>query len=47
MAAALSEAVKQALQNNFAGMEVQLEVTFNPPWSHERISAEGQLFLNQ
>ncbi|CAN5648572.1 metal-sulfur cluster assembly factor [soil metagenome] len=47
MAAALSEAVKQALQNNFTGMEVQLEVTFNPPWSHERISAEGQLFLNQ
>lgn len=47
MAAALSEAVKRALQKTFTDMDVHLEVTFNPPWSHERISADGQLFLNQ
>lgn len=26
---------------------VQLELTFDPSWSHELISEEGQKFLNQ
>lgn len=47
MAASLSEAVKRALQNTFTDMDVQLEVTFNPPWNYERISVEGQKYLNQ
>jgi len=47
MGESITEAVKRALENTFTGMKVQLELTFNPPWSHERISEEGQNFLNQ
>ena len=43
----ITGAVKRVLENTFTGMEVQLELTFNPPWSHERISEEGQNFLNR
>ncbi len=43
----ISAAVKRALENTFTDMEVQLEITFDPPWSHECISPEGQIFLNQ
>ena len=47
MGESISAAVKRALENTFTDMEVQLEITFDPPWSHERISEEGQIFLNQ
>jgi len=47
MGESITGAVKRVLENTFVGMEVQLELTFNPPWSHERISEEGQKFLNQ
>ena len=43
----ITGAVKRMIENTFSGMEVQLELTFNPPWNHEMISAEGQLFLNK
>ena len=47
MGESISAAVKRALESTFTDMEVQLEITFDPPWSHECISAEGQIFLNQ
>jgi len=47
MGESISAAVKRVLENTFTDMEVQLEITFDPPWSHERISEEGQIFLNQ
>lgn len=47
MGESISAAVKRALENSFTDMEVQLEVTFDPPWNNERISEEGQNFLNQ
>lgn len=47
MGESISAAVRRALENTFTDMEVQLEITFDPPWSHERISQEGQIFLNQ
>jgi len=47
MGESITGAVKRVLENTFVGMEVQLELTFNPLWSHERISEEGQKFLNQ
>src|ERR1035437_621477 len=47
MGESITDAVKRVLENTFTGMEVQLELTFNPPWSHERISEEGQKYLNQ
>lgn len=47
MGESITAAVKRVLENIFTGMEAQLELTFDPPWSHERISEEGQQFLNQ
>ena len=46
MGESITDAVKRVLENTFTGMEVQLELTFDPPWSHERISEEGQKYLN-
>lgn len=47
MGESITDAVKRALENAFPEQEVQLELSFNPPWSYERISEEGQLFLNK
>ena len=47
MGESITGAVKRVLENTFTGMEAQPELTFDPPWSHERISEEGQQFLNQ
>jgi metal-sulfur cluster biosynthetic enzyme len=47
MGESITGAVTRVLENTFTGMQVQLELTFNPPWNHERISEEGQIFLNQ
>ena len=47
MGESTTDAVSRALENTFAGTQVSLELTFDPPWSHEFISAEGQKFLNQ
>ncbi len=47
MGESITGAVKRVMENTFTGMEVQLELTFNPPWKHEMISEEGQLFLNK
>ena len=47
MGESISAAVKRVLENTFTELEVQLEITFDPPWSHKRISEEGQIFLNQ
>lgn len=42
----ITDAVKNVLQDTFAEYEVKVSLTFDPAWSHERISEEGQLFLN-
>jgi metal-sulfur cluster biosynthetic enzyme len=47
MGESITGAVTRILENTFTGMEVQLELTFNPPWSQEMISEEGQKYLNQ
>jgi metal-sulfur cluster biosynthetic enzyme len=47
MGESITGAVKRVLENTFANMEVQLELTFNPPWSNEMISEEGQFILNK
>jgi metal-sulfur cluster biosynthetic enzyme len=39
--------VQEALQTAFPGYEILVHLTFDPPWSHERISEKGQAFLNQ
>jgi metal-sulfur cluster biosynthetic enzyme len=45
MGESIMAAVKRVVENIFANMEVQFELTFNPTWNHELISEAGQLFL--
>lgn len=47
MGESITDAVKQALETVFAGEEVLLELSFDPPWNQERISEEGKQFLNR
>jgi metal-sulfur cluster biosynthetic enzyme len=46
MGEAITSAAKRVLENTFSGMETILELSFEPPWSSERISEEGKTFLN-
>ncbi|NUQ24288.1 MAG: metal-sulfur cluster assembly factor [Saprospiraceae bacterium] len=39
--------VQEALQTTFPDYEILVHLTFDPPWSHERISEKGKAFLNQ
>ncbi len=45
MSESITDAVTSALANTFKGHQIQLEITFNPPWSSEMISEEGRQFL--
>lgn len=47
MGESITGAVKRVLESTFSGEEVIVELSFDPPWSHEQISAEGQKFLNR
>lgn len=47
MGASITGAVERMLQNTFPDVQVNLELTFDPPWNSEFISEEGQQFLNQ
>ena len=46
----IGESIKQAaeeiLKNSFPDHETIINLTFDPSWNHERISAEGKKFLN-
>ena len=47
MGQSITNGVKNALQNTFADYTIEVELTFDPAWSHEMISEEGQIFLNK
>ncbi|MBI2729539.1 MAG: metal-sulfur cluster assembly factor [Sphingobacteriales bacterium] len=47
MGESITGAVKQTLENIFHEEEVLIKLTFDPPWNYERISEEGQKYLNQ
>jgi metal-sulfur cluster biosynthetic enzyme len=47
MGESIVDAATRALQSTFSGEEISVELTFNPPWNHTMISAEGQKFLNE
>jgi metal-sulfur cluster biosynthetic enzyme len=47
MGESIANAVKENLKLSFAGYELTVDLTFDPPWTHERISEEGKKFLNQ
>lgn len=39
--------VGQALQHAFPDYTIDIELVFDPPWRQERISEQGQQFLNR
>ena len=47
MGESITGAVKRVLESSFVGEEVFIELSFDPPWNHERISEEGQNYLNK
>ncbi len=47
MGSAITEAARNALAGAFPESDIDLRLTFNPPWSAERISPEGREFLNR
>ena len=47
MGESITDAVKRILQNTFHEEEALINLTFNPPWNYERISEEGQKYLNR
>lgn len=47
MGESITDAVKRNLEVSFSGYEVDIELTFDPPWSHYMISEEGREFLNE
>ncbi|MBE2230203.1 MAG: metal-sulfur cluster assembly factor [Chitinophagaceae bacterium] len=47
MGETLVAAVQRALEATFNGREVEVELSFDPPWNYERISERGKDFLNR
>ena len=47
MGESIVDGVTQAMQQTFPGDSIQVDLTFNPPWSYELISEEGRKFLNR
>jgi len=46
MGESITNAVKENLKLSFPQYAPAIALTFDPPWSHEMISAEGREFLN-
>ncbi|WP_152268969.1 metal-sulfur cluster assembly factor [Agriterribacter humi] len=47
MGESIVDGVTQAMQQTFPGDTIQVDLTFNPPWSYDLISEEGRKFLNR
>lgn len=47
MGEAIIEAVERALKIKFPGHEIKINLTFDPPWTSDRISPKGKTVLNQ
>lgn len=47
MGESIVNGVKQAMQQIFPGDTIQVDLTFNPPWSYDLISEEGRKCLNR
>lgn len=47
MGASIKTGVENALRMTFPEYQVQVNLTFDPPWNHSRISEEGQAFLGR
>ncbi|MEJ7828548.1 MAG: metal-sulfur cluster assembly factor [Segetibacter sp.] len=46
MGESITNGVTQSLANAFKEYQVNVYLTFDPPWNSDRISSEGQEFLN-
>jgi metal-sulfur cluster biosynthetic enzyme len=47
MGESITNAAHETLKSAFPEYDTIIELTFNPPWNHEMISAEGKEFLNE
>lgn len=47
MGESIVDGVTQALQQTFPDDTIQVDLTFDPPWSYNLISEEGRKFLNR
>ena len=47
MGESIVDGATQAMQETFPGDAIQVDLTFNPPWSYDLISEEGRKFLNR
>lgn len=47
MGESITTDARETLKTGFPEYAVELELTFDPPWNHEMISAEGREFLNE
>ncbi len=47
MGESIVDGVTQAMQQTFPDDTVQVDLTFDPPWSYDLISEEGRKFLNR
>lgn len=47
MGESITGAAKASLSSAYPEYDIQIELTFYPPWNHEMISAEGKEFLNE
>ncbi len=46
MGESITDGVKQSLLGTFFNYDVEVNLTFTPPWSYDCISEEGKEFLN-
>lgn len=47
MGESITKAVKENLLLSFPEYEPKIDLTFDPPWTHEMISEAGRNFLNE
>ncbi|MGE5106075.1 MAG: metal-sulfur cluster assembly factor [Sphingobacteriales bacterium] len=47
MGESITNAAKETLKASFPEYNIEIELTFDPSWSHEMISEEGFEFLNE
>lgn len=47
MGESITNGVKKALTTTYPEFHAEIELTFNPSWSHQMISDEGRKFLNE
>jgi metal-sulfur cluster biosynthetic enzyme len=45
-ASSITGGVERALETTFSGRAIEVELTFEPPWSYDRISEHGKKYLS-